>query len=179
MRKTLQFLSCLTLICSSVVSLSVAAPAPAAKSSEVEDWKGPSKESRVQVGGMGGLGIIDTTPAIQITGFAAFRVVKRGFVEDINDAVWAELQVGPAITANGTGLAFMPGLRWDFHKDEAWSLYALGGVGGNYFTFGGPANRVAIFPRFAVGGFFHINWMTYLRAEISHEFIGLGGGVSF
>ncbi len=76
--------------------------------------------------------------------------------------------------AGGTGLQWSGHLRWDFNKDEDWTFYGLGGIGGAVRS---PTTE--FYPRFGIGTIWYL-WETIaLRAELSHEFMGAGINVAF
>ena len=69
-------------------------------------------------------------------------------------------------------------LRWDFVKDEHWTFYALGGVGGNNLSVAtvnvGSVSRTALFPRFGAGAIYGVHDKFSIRAELSHELTAVG-----
>lgn len=151
------------------------APTPVSgSSSSAEPWKGESDGSEVHFGALAGLGIIDFSAGFVLLGTASKKVIHRGFVPDINDSVSLEAQAGPIFTQGTAAFQYSLHLRWDFQKDEHWTLYALGG-GGGYIT-GTSINggSFLLHPRFGLGTFFRVNDLILLRGEISHELIAAG-----
>lgn len=142
--------------------------------SESEPFKGPSDSTQFMAGGSVGLGIISGFPAFDILGFVALKIVPRGFVPDINDSVWIELQTGPAVTQGVLAIPYSAHMRWDFVRDQQWTLFATGGLAGTFVGVGAASTRVEFFPRAGIGAFLHLTPGLLLRADLSHEFTALG-----
>lgn len=147
--------------------------------SDNEPFKGASDGTQFMAGFGAGLGIISGQPAFDVLGFVAKKIVDRGFVPDINDSVWVELQTGPAITQGVLAIPYSAHLRWDFTRDEQWTFFATGGLGGTVVGISAPSTRVEIFPRFGVGALLHIFPGIALRGDLSHEFTGVGAAFQF
>ncbi len=140
------------------------------KNSEAPLWKGVSDPSNFKLGAMGGLGILDGTVGLTLLPYVSTKIINRGFVGgEINDQVYAELQLGPTFYYGFTNVFYSLHLRWDFQKDEDWALYALGGLAGDIYR-----NQFIVFPRVGVGAMLSLTDLIALRAEVSHEFIGVG-----
>jgi hypothetical protein len=138
-----------------------------------EDWKGPTDTYDNEFGAMTGLGIVDGTPTYALLGTAARRIVPKGFIPDINNSVWIEGEAGPFFVY-GTGFfSYSAHLRWDFRKDEEWTLYALAGVAG-HVTPDALGSKFELFPRVALGGILNIAAPCALRFELSHEWVTFG-----
>lgn len=144
---------------------SVASPA-------AEDWKGEPYQTNLAVAGMAGAGIIGGNVGLGVTAAIAIKIAHEGFIPDINDQVWLEFQGGPLFITGLTAATYGLFLRWDFHKDDDFTLYSLGG-------FGGSINPTRVYPRVAVGTIYRISGDLALRAELSHEFIGVGLAIDF
>ena len=112
----------------------------------------------------------------EILGFAAKKIVERGFVPDINDSVWIELQLGPVITSGFTFISYSLHLRWDFAYNSLWTFYALAGDGGNIAP-SSLGNRFESYFRFGMGAIYTFSPNLNLRFEASHE--SIAGGVTF
>lgn len=138
-----------------------------------EDFKGPAADNDYTVGGLMGANEYNGKYGLGIVGNFARRVIQHGFVPDINDQVFVELELGPSFFADGSALFYSAHLRWDFEKDYDWTFFALGGIGG-YKTFEKKGNEFRIFPRFGAGVLFRLTPEVKLRAEVSHEYISLG-----
>jgi hypothetical protein len=136
---------------------------------EPEQWKGKPYDHRFQFSFLPGVGVIGASAGFSLNGAAAVKILNTGFLDDVNDQAYVEALAGPCFLNGLTTIQYSSHLRWDFHKNEFWSFYALGGIGG---TLGGGLNTVH--PRFGVGAFWNIFEFASFRAEISHEFMGLG-----
>lgn len=151
-------------------------------SSGVEDWKGKPDDTQMGFGGLTGLGIIDQWVGYAILGTVSKKVASSGFIPNINNPLWIELELGAVFLSPGTAFAYAAQMRWDFIKDTTWTLYALGGVGGNYLN-PTPANslvslsRTEFAPRFGVGGLLNVTSTVQLRGEITHDLIAVGVNV--
>ena len=141
----------------------------------VEDWKGKPTTTEGSLGGMAGLGVVDGSAGFSLLGTAAKKIVEGGFVKDINNSVWIEVEIGPMWVATTTVATYSLHLRWDFQKDRTWTIYALGGLAG-VIPAKSLGNSWELFPRFGVGGLLNLNddGNLALRLELSHEFIGAG-----
>ena len=138
-----------------------------------EDWKGPADSSVVQLGALAGLGVLDAQSGFALLGTAAGKILKNGFIPNINNSAWIEAEVGPLFTQGEVALQYSLHLRWDFQKDAHWTFYALGGVGGD-FTGQDLGSRFIMLPRFAAGAFYKFNELFLVRGEISHELTAVG-----
>lgn len=138
-----------------------------------EPWKGPSDKNVWNFSAMTGLGIVNATPGVALMGAAARKVIDRGFAPDLNDSVWAELEMGPVFAKGGAGLVYSAHLRWDFLMNSAWGFYGLGGFGGAN-TSQALGNKFEFYPRFAAGALWKIFADFTLRAEVSHELTIVG-----
>ena len=153
-------------------------PFVANASGAVEDFKGKPRDIEFTVGGLAGLGIIDSTAGFALLGTAAKKIINHGFVADINNQVFLETALGPVFAAGTTTFFYSLHLRWDFEKDQEWTFFALGGLGGDV-TGDKLGNHWELFPRFGVGALWHMNPTLTLRGEISHELIALGVSFGF
>lgn len=145
------------------------ASAAAASASASEDWKGQEDPRTMGVGVLTGLGIIDNRAGFALLGSVAGKIVTNGFVPEITNSVWAEAELGSLFGTGSTLFTYGAHLRWDFEKNADWTLYALGGVGGNI-----SEGRFPFFPRFGLGAFHSITDSVRLRGEVSHELIAFG-----
>jgi hypothetical protein len=98
---------------------------------------------------------------------------RNGFIDDINDQAYVEAMGGPLIVSNTVAWTLNVHLRWDFHKNDLWSFYSLGGFGAE-FGGAGVGNYSCLHPRFAIGALWNLFEFLSFRAEISHEFTGVG-----
>lgn len=135
-----------------------------------EKWKGTPPTQRFNFGGLMGMGIIDSTTGFAVRGTAAVRLLQRGFVgDDINNQVFLEGHLGPAWLPGATFGQYSAHLRWDFHLDDFWTLYSVGGFGGAF-----RSDRFIVLPRFGIGAVWDVFAQFGLRAELTADFIGVG-----
>ncbi|MEZ4751290.1 MAG: hypothetical protein R3B54_11930 [Bdellovibrionota bacterium] len=137
-----------------------------------EEWKGKPLPTNMSFAAMAGAGVIGGTVGFGLTGAIAFKIAHEGFIPDINDQVFLEFQGGPLFLSPSAAATYGLFLRWDFHKNEDFSLYSLGG-------FGGTINPTRVYPRVALGLIYRLSGDFALRAELSHEFIGAGLAIDF
>lgn len=142
-----------------------------------EDYKSYEPSNNFTMGFGGGLGVVDTRAGFSLIGNVATKIVKNGFIPDIVNPVFLELAFGPNFVSGETFWMYSTHLRWDFVKDNKWTLFALGGFGGNIAS-NKYADRVALHPRFGVGAFYALDSVD-LRFEFSHELITFGVGLPF
>lgn len=154
------------------------APTPVATDSS-EDWKGQPDTSEVNLGAIAGLGIVDFNAGFTLLGTASKKIVHHGFIDEINDSVSIETELGPVFVSGTTIFSYSLHLRWDFQMNDKWTFYALGGLGGYIAGSGFNSNNFVLFPRFGVGGFYRVNDLILIRGEISHEVIAAGVAIPF
>lgn len=142
-----------------------------------EDYKSVHPENNFTFGASTGMGIVDTHAGFALIGNVAAKVVKDGFIPDIVNPVFLEVEFGPTFVSGATFWQYSTHLRWDFVKDAKWTLFALGGLGGNFGS-NRYGDRVALYPRFGVGAFYALDTMD-LRFEFSHEMMTVGASVPF
>jgi hypothetical protein len=152
-----------------LVSLCVGTLTAVAAPASMEDWKGDTESSQLGIGALMGLGIVDSQTGVAMMGTISKKVLSHGFVPDIANSVSMETQLGPVLRAGEAIFTYSAHLRWDFQKNETWTFYARGGIGGNIET-----GRTPVYPRTGVGAFWNPGGNFNLRAEISHELIGIG-----
>lgn len=152
------------------------------QSSFAENWKGHTDTSPIELGTMGGMSLYGSKASWSWLGTAAVLIQPDGWIEDIDERVWAEIQLGPTFFSlnglNQAGMQYSAHLRWDFTYDQDWTFYALGGLGGYYLPsmLGGT---MTVHPRFAGGAEFQTKLAMVFRMELSHEFIGAGVAFNF
>jgi opacity protein-like surface antigen len=137
-----------------------------------EPWKGRPDSSQFSVGALTGLGTVGTSGGYALLGTASKKIIQNGFVPDINNSVSVELEFGPLFT-HGTNWAYSAHLRWDFQRDDEWTLYALAGAGGD-ITSGDRGNEFLLFPRVGLGAMWRFSPLFAIRGEFSHELLALG-----
>ena len=81
---------------------------------------------------MAGLGVAGNSLGFGLNFAAAFKILHQGFIDDVNDQVFIELIGGPLFVSGTVAGFYGAHLRWEFHKNDMWTFYALGGLGGNY-----------------------------------------------
>ena len=147
-----------------------------------EPWKGKSEVSPVELGLMAGAAIYGNDLNWSSLATMAYLIKDQGFLDDIDDRVWIEMELGPTFFSTGnstqTGLQYSTHLRWDFTYNEFWTVYALGGLSG----FGLPESKDSSFtihPRFGAGVQYQTKAALAFRGEVSAEFIGLGVALNF
>ncbi len=138
-----------------------------------EDWRGPSPGHELTVGGLSGLAMVDGAVGFALLGNAGIKLLKRGFIPNVNDQVFLESDVGPVFFSGSTDLFVDAHLRWDFHRDEDWTFYALGGIEG-LFTMNGLLGHSQVNPRFGIGTIWEPWQGIAVRAEVSDELLALG-----
>lgn len=141
-----------------------------------EDYKSVHPANRFTFGGSTGFGLVDTRGGFTLIGNLGAKIVPDGFIPDIVNPVFIEVEFGPNFVSGATFWMYSTHLRWDFVKDAKWTLFALGGFGGNFGS--GLYSRVALHPRFGVGAFYALDAFD-LRFEFSHELITAGVSVPF
>jgi hypothetical protein len=170
---------------SSVFALAAsAAPAttttipPTSTTSSGENWKSYHPANNFTLGASGGLGLVNTTAGFTFIGNAAAKIVKDGFVPDIVNPVFLEVMIGPLFVSGATFWMYSTHLRWDFVKDQYWTLFALGGFGGNIVDDPQYGDRTSFHPRFGVGAFYALDLLD-IRMDFSHELITVGASFPF
>lgn len=148
-----------------------------------EDWKGHTEVSPVEFGVLTGLSLYGTETAWGFLANGAYLVQPNGWVDDIDERIWLEVQAGPAFFSapagsTGTGFQYSTHARWDFTMNEYWNFYALGGLGG-YVAPGYLGSKFSIHPRFAMGAEYQTKSALMFRGEVSAEFMGVGVALNF
>ena len=153
----------------------VTKPAPKPVVSTLEDYKSYTPENRFTFGFSSGFGLVDTSGGLLLSGNIGTKLVPDGFVPEIVNPVFLELHFGPLFTSGVTVWTYSTHLRWDFVKDQTWTLFAIGGLGGSWMS-NKLGDRFALHPRFGVGFFYALGNFD-LRCDFSHE--AITAGVSF
>src|SRR5262245_44559897 len=117
-----QFLLICALLSAGNVYAASAAPksapkAVATESGSSEDWKGQPDGSEVHLGALMGLGILDFTTGFTLLGTASKKIVHHGFINEINNSVSIETELGPVITRSTAIFSYSLHLRWDFEMN--------------------------------------------------------------
>ncbi|MBC7692063.1 MAG: hypothetical protein H7222_09855 [Methylotenera sp.] len=140
----------------------------------VDDFKGAPANAEVTASAMGGFGLIDTSGGFTVIGAIAKKIVNHGFINDINDQVFLEVEAGPLFTTGTTAWLYSVHGRWDFKQDDQWTFFAMGGLGANSVSSNRVGDRFSVYPRLGVGAFWTLPAGLTLRGEISHEVIIAG-----
>jgi len=147
-----------------------------------EPWKGHTEVRPFELGMMAGAAIYGTEVNWSALATAAYLLKDKAFVEDLDDRIWVELELGPTFfstsNSNQTGFQYSTHLRWDFSYNEFWTVYGLGGFSG----YGLPKSLGGSFtfhPRFGAGVEYQTKAALSFRGEVSAEFIGLGIALNF
>ena len=141
-----------------------------------EDWKGSPDSREYRLGVMTGFGFVNSSVGPPLIGTASKKIVDHGFISSINNSVSLEAFLGPVFLSNTTALAYSLHMRWDFEKDDDWTLYGLAGLGGDYYS-NRSSNNLNVSLRLGVGAFWKMSSAVHGRVELSHNLIGVG--VSF
>ena len=147
-----------------------------------DNWKGHTEVSPIEVGLMTGTSLYGSSANWGVLGSAAYLVKKDGFLDDIDDRLWVEVEMGPTFfnqdAQSHTGLQYNAHLRWDFTFNEYWTFYALGGFGG-FVLPDALGGSFTIHPRFGGGAEYQTKTALLFRGEIAGDFIGAGVGLNF
>lgn len=162
----------------SAIPVAPAVASAAQPSISTDPWKGEIPSNQYTGGFMGGLGLIDPKIGFIWSFNIARKIVDKGFVPDIANCAFVELQAGPDFVAGHTAFVYSAHVRWDFIYDLDWTYYALGGLGGN-ITGAELGDRAMLFPRIALGAMRRLDHRMHLRGEISHEMMTIGLGFNF
>jgi hypothetical protein len=139
------------------------------------DWKGRPDPNQFDFGIVAGLGLVDGSAGFVLAPSISTKILKHGFIEgELNDSVSIEGQGGPVFLTGTTAFMFSAHLRWDFQRNQDWTLFGLGGVGGAAYS-----GHFEMYPRFGVGAFWNFGQNFGFRFEISHEQIAVGMNFPF
>jgi len=143
------------------------------RSGSTEYWKGNTPDTAYSFGALGGLAILSGSAGGAIIGTFSALIEEQGFVPEINNQVSFEAQAGPLFVSGDVAFFYSLHLRWDFHRDEKWAYYAIGGIAGSIEDqIGG--SRWLIYPRVGLGALMKIKDTLSLRGEVSHEIMAVG-----
>ena len=152
-------------------------------SSFAENWKGNTVSSPIEIGTMAGMSLYGSKASWSWLGTGAYLIEPKGWIDDIDDRLWVELELGPTFFSqsgsNQTGMQYAAHLRWDFTMDENWTFYALGGIGGYHLPTAINGGGMTVNPRFGVGAEYQTKLPLMFRMELSHEFLGAGVAFNF
>ncbi len=129
------------------------------------------------------LGIgIDYFDSLGIQSRYAYRILDKGFIEDVNDSFYIE--GGAGLTFYGTinsqthvtGFNLIATARWDFQYNPEWTMFADLGFGFN------PVSKVdnkdvpggGFFPAIGVGTIYSVTDTMGIRFDLSYQFLGIG-----
>lgn len=147
-----------------------------------EPWKGYSVVPPFEFGVLTGANLYGSDLNWSVLGTLAYQIAQEGWVDDVNERVWIEAQLGPAFFSNGansqTGLQYSTHLRWDFTYNEYWTFYGLGGLGG-FVLPSYLGSSLTVHPRFGVGVEYQTKTALMFRGEFSQNFMGVGVAFHF
>jgi hypothetical protein len=149
-----------------------------ASAEEGVKWKGTTEVAPYEFGLLTGLGLHGTATAWSFLATAAYQIQPKGWIDEVDERVWAEVQAGPAFFTAGTGLQYSVHGRWDFTYDSHWTAYGLGGLSG-FILPSAMGSTFTLHPRFGVGVEYQTKTALMFRGEISHEFMGAGIALNF
>ena len=144
----------------------------------IDNFKGAPSSAEVTASAMGGFGLIDTSGGFTVIGAIAKKIVNHGFIDDINDQVFLEVEAGPLFTTGTTAWLYSVHGRWDFKQDDQWTFFAMGGLGANSVSSNRVGDRFAVYPKLGIGTFWTLPNGLTLRGEISHEVIIAGVSIA-
>ena len=146
----------------------------------VENWKGHTEVSPIEFGVMSGLSSYGVSNAWGFLVNGAYLVQPKGWIDDIDDRVWVEMEAGPAFFSGsaGTGFQYSAHLRWDFTMNEYWTFYSIGGLSG-YSLPNALGGVFSLHPRFGMGVEYQTKTALMFRGELSAEFTGIGIALNF
>ena len=153
-----------------LVVLALLVSASGESTARAEDWKEKSNASDLSFGALSGIGIVRSSAGLAVLGTASKKILPKGFISDLSNAVWLESELGAVFLISSPIFMYSVHIRWDFIRDEKWSFYALGGLGGT---------TAGLSPRFGIGTFIEMKKDIRLRAEVAHDFIGVGVNIQF
>ena len=156
--------------------------ATASQSRAAEPWKGHTQVPPIEVGLLTGFSLYGSSANWSVLATAAYLIDDKGFVDDLDNRLWVEVEMGPAFFNSGmssqTGLQYSAHLRWDFTENEYWTFYGLGGLGG-FVLPQSLGSTFTIHPRFGAGVEYQTKTALLFRGEISADFAGLGIAFNF
>lgn len=139
----------------------------------VEPWKGQPPLHEFTVGVGGGLALNGPDLGGVIVASVAKKLLHNGFLDDINDQVFLEIQGGPEFVSGVTAFGVSTHLRWDFNRNDDLTLFGIGGFWGLFGT-----NITHFSPRFGAGLLWHLEYFA-IRTELSHNWVLLGAQMPF
>jgi hypothetical protein len=147
-----------------------------------EDWKGNTVVQPYEFGALTGMSLYGSQANYGILGTAAYLLKDKGWAQDLDNRIWAELEMGPTFFSTPlgthTGLQYSLHIRWDFTLNEYWTFYGLGGLGG-FALPSALGSSFTIHPRFGAGAEYQTKTALMFRAEVSEDFTGVGVAFNF
>ena len=147
-----------------------------------ENWKGKTEVSPIEVGLLTGTSFYGSSANWGVLATGDYLYKKEGFLDDIDDRVWFEAQMGPTFFSQSgssrTGLQYAAQMRWDFTYNENWTFYSIGGLGG-FILPDALGGDFTIHPRFGIGAEYQTKTALLFRGELASDFLGLGIALNF
>ena len=143
-----------------------------------DGWNGTESRGGFSFATLPGIGFFEGQTGLLFAASLGARISDEGLIPEVNDEVFVEATLGPAVLSLGKVLLMSVHARWNFHHQSQWGLYGLGGIGA---VAGGPrlGNFFRVYPRFGVGGEVAVTEGLYLRTELSHELLVTGFSYHF
>lgn len=138
-----------------------------------EQWKGDPDPSTFDFSALTGLGQVDPKAGFSIVAAVSKKIVQEGFIPEIRNSVSIEAEVGPVLVVGTSAFQYSAHLRWDFRRDNTWTFFALGGLGG-HISGAALGDRFVLHPRVGVGALWQVSPVIRLRGEVSHEMTLVG-----
>lgn len=146
-----------------------------------ELWKGLPPENSFQVGGLLGLGLSGKESSSNLLFSGSTVIHQAGFIDDINDRAWLDLELGPNFFTQGTGFVINALFRMDFTMNDFWTFFAAGGIGSTTLPKGVASGDsvLTVYPHIVVGAFYRLSDKVSLKMQMSHAITGFGVALDF
>lgn len=144
-----------------------------------ELWKGPARENNFQIGGVLGLGLSGRESSSNLLFSGSTVIAQDGFIDDINERAWLDLEVGPNFFTQGTGFVLNALFRMDFIMNDSWTFFGAGGLGSTTLPKGvlGSDTTLTVYPHIVQGAFYRLTETVSLKMQVSHAITAFGVSV--
>ncbi|MBX9767644.1 MAG: hypothetical protein K2X47_10270 [Bdellovibrionales bacterium] len=141
-----------------------------------ELWKGPARENSFQVGGLLGLGLSGRDASSNVLLSGSTVIAQDGFIDDINERAWLDLEIGPNFFTQGTGFVINALFRMDFTMNDSWTFFAAGGLGSTTLPKGVVSTDtiLTVYPHIVLGAFYRLTDNVSLKMQVSHALTAFG-----